>query len=252
MALEVIIRGGADLPISVYAHGSRGSNIVERRLVAPHRKPDMPRIALWIEFLVLFVGLPLGYRFSPRPIPALPMLWLAALYCYWQLSRDPAFPRAQLWNPAAATQQLPSILVCFAVVAAMVWMAVRLTAPELLFNFVRTRPMFWALVIVLYPVLSVYPQGIIYRAFLMHRYAPILPQGVVMILVSAAAFAFVHIIFRNPLAVTLTFAGGILFAWRYRATGSLFTSSLEHALYGCWLFTIGLGQYFYHGRIALR
>jgi len=28
-------------------------------------------------------------------------------------------------------------------------------------------------------------------------------------------------------------------------------SSFEHALYGCWLFTIGLGQYFYHGTICL-
>jgi len=110
----------------------------------------------------------------------------------------------------------------------------------------------WAAVMILYPVLSVYPQGIIYRSFLMHRYAPILPSGIVLIFVSAAAFAFMHIIFRNPLAVALTFAGGILFAWRYSTTGSLFTSSLEHALYGCWLFTIGLGQYFYHGRIALK
>jgi uncharacterized protein len=52
--------------------------------------------------------------------------------------------------------------------------------------------------------------------------------------------------------VALTFAGGLLFAWRYKTTGSLFTSSLEHALYGCWFFTIGIGQYFYHGRVALR
>ncbi len=86
----------------------------------------------------------------------------------------------------------------------------------------------------------------------MHRYASLFPSQLVLIVVSAAAFAFMHIIFRNPLAVTLTFAGGLLFAWRYKVTGSLFTSSLEHALYGCWLFTIGLGQYFYHGRIALR
>lgn len=71
-----------------------------------------------------------------------------------------------------------------------------------------------------------------------------------MIVASAAAFAFLHIIFRNWLAVGLTFAGGLLFAARYAGTGSLATSSFEHALYGCWLFTIGLGQYFYHGTIA--
>ncbi len=209
-------------------------------------------MALWIEFLLLFVGVPLGYRFSPRPIPALPLLWVAALYCWWQLRRDPKFSRALLWNPEPAVRQLASIVVCFVVVAAIVWIAVRMIAPELLFSFVRTRPVFWALVMVLYPVLSVYPQGIIYRSFLMHRYAPIFPSGVAMILVSAAAFAFMHIIFRNPVAVALTFAGGILFAWRYSVTGSLFTSSLEHALYGCWLFTVGLGQYFYHGRIAFK
>jgi uncharacterized protein len=37
------------------------------------------------------------------------------------------------------------------------------------------------------------------------------------------------------------------FAWRYAETGWLFTSSFEYALYGCWMFTIGLGQYFYKG-----
>ena len=71
-----------------------------------------------------------------------------------------------------------------------------------------------------------------------------------MIVASAAAFAFMHIIFRNWVAVGLTFAGGLLFAARYAGTNSLATSSFEHALYGCWLFTVGLGQYFYHGTIA--
>jgi uncharacterized protein len=212
----------------------------------------MSRAALWFEFLLLFVVLPVGYRFSPKPIPALPVLWIAALYCWWQLRRDATFSKAQLWNADAAGGRLPSILAWFAVVAVVVWIAVRLIAPELLFGFVRTRPVFWSLVMVVYPVLSVYPQGVIYRSFVMHRYTLILPAGWAMIIISAAAFGFMHIIFRNPLAVALTFAGGILFAWRYGATGSLFTSSLEHALYGCWLFTIGLGQYFYHGRIALK
>jgi len=212
----------------------------------------MSRAALWIEFLVLFVAVPLGYRFSPRPIPALPVLWAAALYCYWMLRRDSAFSQELLWNPRPALAQLPSILIFFVIAAVLVWLAVRWIAPGLLFSFVRARPGLWALVMILYPVLSAYPQGIVYRSFLMHRYAPLFPSSVVMIVISAAAFAFMHIIFRNPLAVTLTFVGGLLFAWRYKATGSLFTSSLEHALYGCWLFTVGLGQYFYHGRIALK
>jgi membrane protease YdiL (CAAX protease family) len=71
-----------------------------------------------------------------------------------------------------------------------------------------------------------------------------------MIVASAAAFAFLHIIFHNSLAMALTFVGGLLFAARYAQTRSLATSSVEHALYGCWLFTVGLGQFFYHGTIA--
>jgi len=105
-------------------------------------------------------------------------------------------------------------------------------------------------VMVAYPVLSVYPQGLLFRAFFFERYTDLFPGEWAMILASAAAFAFLHIIFRNWLAVALTFAGGLLFAMRYAETNSLATSSFEHALYGCWLFTVGLGQYFYHGTIA--
>jgi uncharacterized protein len=101
----------------------------------------------------------------------------------------------------------------------------------------------------LYPPLSVYPQGIIYRAFLMHHYQPLFPSpdgsSWAIILASAVAFAIMHLVFRNPLAVVLTFVGGLLFAYRYRQTGSLFLSSFEHTLYGCFIFTIGRGSYFY-------
>jgi len=208
--------------------------------------------ALIAEFLLIFVALPLAYRLSPWPIPALPVLWTVTLYCFWQLRRDRAFPASHLWNPQPLASQLASILVLFLIGASLLYAGVRLFAPELLFSFVRARPGLWAAVMVLYPVLSVYPQGIIYRSFLMQRYAALFPSQWTMVLVSALAFAWLHIIFRNPLAVALTFAGGLLFAWRYQQTQSLLTSSVEHALYGCWLFTIGLGQYFYHGRIRLN
>jgi hypothetical protein len=40
-------------------------------------------------------------------------------------------------------------------------------------------------------------------------------------------------------------AGGILFALTYAMTRSLMTSMIEHALYGNYLFTLGLGKYLY-------
>ena len=210
----------------------------------------MPRFALILEFLILFVALPLGYRFSPVRIPVLPLLWIATAYAWWQLLRDRRFDRSQLWNAATLPPVLPRILAVFVVAALVLWLGVRRFAPDLEWAFVRSNPVFWALVMALYPILSVYPQGLVYRAFFFHRYAALFPGRWTMILASAAAFAFMHIIFRNWLAVALTFAGGILFASRYAESGSLFTSTFEHALYGCWIFTVGLGQYFYHGTIA--
>jgi membrane protease YdiL (CAAX protease family) len=176
---------------------------------------------------------------------------VVTLYCYWMLRRDTTFDSARLWNAAEIAPNLLSMLAIFAFLGSLIAVGVRLYAPQLFLGFVRQRPMLWAAVMVLYPVLSVYPQGIIYRAFLMHRYAGLIPNNWMMILVSAAAFAFLHIIFRNSLAVGLTFFGGLLFAWRYQTTQSLALSALEHALYGCLRFTVGLGQYFYHGSIKL-
>jgi membrane protease YdiL (CAAX protease family) len=210
----------------------------------------MPRPALIAEFVLLFIGLPLAYRFSPLRIPVLPLLWAVTLYAWILLLRDPQFDRARLWNGGAISAQIGSILAIFAVAAALIWLGVHRFAPQLEWGFVRQHPAFWAIVMIVYPVLSVYPQGLVYRAFFFQRYAALFPGRWTMIVASAAAFALMHIIFRNWIAVALTFAGGVLFAWRYDAAGSLAASSFEHALYGCWLFTVGLGQYFYHGTIA--
>ena len=210
----------------------------------------MSRTALLLEFLILFVALPLAYRFSPVRIPALPLLWIVTAYAWWQLLRDRRFDRTLLWNAAALPGRLIAILTIFVVVAFLLWLGVHRFAPQLEWSFVRQHPAFWGVVMVVYPVLSVYPQGLLYRAFFFSRYAAFFPERWTMIVASAAAFAFLHIIFRNWLAVALTFAGGLVFAARYAETGSLATSSLEHALYGCWIFTVGLGQFFYHGTIA--
>src|ERR1035441_6512704 len=95
----------------------------------------MTRIALWIEFFLIFVALPLGYRFSPVRIPALPLLWAVAGYALWQLLRDPKFDRARLWNIGQLPARLPAILAIFAVAAFALWLGVRRFAPDLEFSY---------------------------------------------------------------------------------------------------------------------
>jgi len=204
---------------------------------------------LAIEFLLLFfIGPALFVLARPRISP-IPVLWAMAAYCLLILMRDPRFDRARLWDTAGLRRHALAIVSLFTVIAALGVALVLRYAPATFLDFPRSSPVFWALVMVLYPLLSVYPQGIIYRLFVFDRYRRLFGSQWGIVLASAAAFAFVHIVFRNSLAVALTLPGGLLFALRYWRTGSLAASSFEHALYGCAIFTIGLGRWFYHGAV---
>ncbi len=199
------------------------------------------------EFVLLFVLLPVGFRFKPFPFPIIPALWLLTVYCLFRLLRDPSFDRTLLWNSVALRTRWLRIFLLFLVLAALIAAGIYSLHPDWLFILVRKTPWFWLLVMVLYPVLSVYPQGIVFRAFLFQRYRQIFRSPVAITIASALAFSFAHIVFRNWIAVSFTLVGGVIFAWRYRQSRSLLTSSFEHALYGCWMFTVGLGDFFYRG-----
>lgn len=207
---------------------------------------------LIIEFAAIFLVLPLAYRLSPITFSPFPLLWMATLYCYLQLRKTTARPLSQLWNIEAVPKQLPGILLPFLAFVLAAWYAMWRWHPDFLFSLVRHKTWLWALIMLLYPILSVLPQTLVYRAFLMTRYKRLFSSPSALILMSGVAFSFMHIIFRNPIAVSLTFPGGLLFAWRYHRTNSLALSALEHALYGCALFTLGLGRYFYIGPVALH
>jgi membrane protease YdiL (CAAX protease family) len=201
--------------------------------------------SLIAEFVLLFVLLPLGFRFKPFPFPVIPAMWLLTAYCLICLLRDPSFDRPLLWNAGALRGPWLQIIVLFIALALLIAAAIYVLRPDLLFAFAKRAPLFWLLIMVLYPVLSVYPQGIVFRSFFFHRYRNLFTGPWGMIAASALAFSFAHIIFRNVIAVVFTLVGGVIFAWRYRQSKSLFVSAFEHALYGCWMFTVGLGDFFY-------
>jgi membrane protease YdiL (CAAX protease family) len=98
------------------------------------------------------------------------------------------------------------------------------------------------LVMVCYPLLSVYPQGILYRGLFYARYADLFRSERGAWVAGAAAFSLAHLVFANVWAVGLTFAGGLLFNRTYRKTGSLLASDVEHAVCGQWVFTFGWGR----------
>ncbi len=205
------------------------------------------RWILTIEFLAIFVVLPAALAAKPLPWWPLPLLWVIAAYCYRILKRQPGFDAQKFWQTAPAVRQIRSMLLLFVPAAAMLTLGVYMLAPEMFLNLPRRSVLVWGLVLLLYPVFSVIPQTIVYRAFLFHRYGSLFQNPKMILVASGLAFAWLHIVLRNPLAPLLTLPGGLLFAWRYEKTRSVLASAAEHALYGCFIFTVGLGAYFFSG-----
>ena len=205
---------------------------------------------LTLEFAAVFVIVPLLIYCRRIPNLPIPYLLFIALLAFLVLRTDPSFSLSQLTAWGNIRPFLAAILIRDAVCLAGLGIAVYFLAPQLLFSLVRRSPGLWALIFVLYPLLSVYPQEFLYRAFFFHRYQPVFGRGWGMLAASALAFGFVHIIFRNWLAVGLCVIGGFLFSLTYQTSGSFLLACLDHAIFGNFLFTIGLGQYFYHGSRA--
>lgn len=216
-------------------------------------RDEPSRLFLTVELATVFLLFPLflfRVRLSFRRW-IIPTLLLAAVICLVVLLRDRSFDRYRLWNSHDARARLRRTLLIFVPGGLALMLIVAVLAPDLLFQLPKSRPRLWLAVLILYPLLSVYPQEIIFRTFFFHRYRRLFPRPGLMAIASALAFGFAHLFFDNWIAPVLSTAGGLLFATTYRRSRSTLQASLEHSLWGDLIFTVGLGWYFYGGSIAL-
>jgi len=206
-----------------------------------------PKPLLWAELLALFVALPIALSFeriSRWQIHA--CLWIMTGYALFHLARAPDFSWRKIWNGAGwPEQEKRKTLIRFLALAPVLIAFAWFFAPERFLGFPLQRPGLWALVMILYPVLSVMPQELVYRTFFFERYKPLASHPWIMIALSAFCFGFVHVVYHNWLAPVLSAIGGLLFASSYNEHRSLKWVSVEHALYGCLVFTLGLGWFFF-------
>ena len=208
----------------------------------------MPRLLLLaLEFSVLFVAIPLFIHYRLLPNAPIPYLFVAGIGAFVLLRHDSTFDQSSLFSWGHVGRLVLPLLLRDVIFLAFLGVAVWLFAPELLFSMLRRSPILWAVIMLLYPLLSVYPQELLYRAFFFHRYQPLFGSGWVMLFASAFAFGFAHVILGNWISVVLCLIGGLLFALTYQQSGSLLLTCLDHALFGNFIFTVGLGQFFYHG-----
>jgi membrane protease YdiL (CAAX protease family) len=208
----------------------------------------MNRALLWIEFFVLFVLGPLAlYAWATRGwIYA--SLWIAAAYALWQTTRSSGFSWGSLWQGDGwSAKNRKAALVRFAAAAILMTILTAVTLPTRLLSFPLERPVLWLAVMTLYPILSVIPQELLFRSFFIERYAVLFARPRLRILLSGLCFGLSHLILNNWVAPSFTAIGGVIFAYGYFQHRSLKWAVIEHSLYGCFVFTIGFGWFFYTG-----
>lgn len=168
---------------------------------------------------------------------------------------DRSFDRSRMWGWSRARADLPRILTVWSLagigmLGVTAWIAFRTDLlPESGFlRLPREHPWLLLVIWLAYPWVSAFPQEITHRVFFWHRYEGLFPNRWSLILANATLFSWMHALFWNWIALGMTFAGGLLFAWTYERTRSALTAGIEHGLYGAWCFTIGLGWFVFAGR----
>jgi len=203
------------------------------------------KLLLAIECGLLFVAGPAAGATGKLPIMVIPILLLMSLGCGLMLRHHYKIELRDMMRPRVPGREWRKVLVIYLVslpcLTGLLWWV----RPDAMFSLMCRHTGIWLLVVILYPVLSAFPQELIYRAFFFERYRPLFGEGNGMILASVTLFSFAHIMFHNWIAFLLSFGGGWLFAKTYQRTSSLFLVTIEHSLYGCAAFTIGYGVYFF-------
>ena len=194
-----------------------------------------------IELFFLFVVLPASLSISyPIWIKILVVL-SSFIYVLYLLKKEYDFG-FKIPSKHSAIAFRNRILVNFSIILILTVVLVYFSNPDMLFSVMLKKPALWAVILLVYTLFSVLPQELIYRTFFFHRYQLLFKNKSMFIFLNATLFSLAHIFFRNTLVLILTFLGGLLFAFTYHKSKSTLLVSIEHAIYGNWLFTVGMGE----------
>lgn len=214
--------------------------------VLNHVSPQMRKPALLVEFSLLFLCLPVALFYIRQDFAPYLLLFLITVvaWCLLLLLCDQRFKRFRLWNLEKLKQDLPKVLKTFVIASTGMLLATWYFSPEWLFVLPADKTMIWLSLLIIYPVFSAWPQEIIFRTFLFHRYKKVFKSKDLRVFISASVFALAHLMFANWVAVAGSFIAGLVFALTYVHSRSTLLVALEHSLWGLWLFTTGLGIHF--------
>ncbi|WP_417264517.1 CPBP family intramembrane glutamic endopeptidase [Celeribacter sp.] len=207
------------------------------------------RALLWLEFLVLFIAVPVAVAVVLPPNAMFPALFASTVLGVVLLHLTPGFHWRDLLVGRGSFS--PLTLVTFAMITAGISYAVlATTAPNAIFALFRANPSLWLMIMLLYPLMSALPQEVVFRPLFFRRYGTILPERRMALTLNAALFSLAHLLYWNWIVAVMTFAGGIVFAWAYEVRKSFPLAVVLHAIAGNVLFTLGMGVFFYSGNVV--
>ncbi len=208
------------------------------------------RTWLVIELVLLFIGLPLALKHAvqiekmPLFMVLQPVLLAFIVFLLW----DRWFLLRRELIKGFRLSDLGSILAVFLIAGGMVAAFMQQEMPERFLAFPTQRYQTYERVMILYPLVSVLTQELVYRTFFFHRYGPLFGElRWAMVFINGALFGFAHIVFDNYVAMIGTWVIGTLLAYRYATTRSFWAVFIEHTLWGWLVFTVGLNKYFFTG-----
>lgn len=192
------------------------------------------------ELFILFILLPISFTMPYAVWIKLSIGFVGFLYVIYVLLKvenekfkiAPDLNWIQFWKET---------LLKFLIIACLTSLFVWFTNKQMLFEVVINKPIMWIIFLLVYCFFSVYPQELLYRTFFFKRYKDMFKNELLFLFVNAILFSLAHMFFKNSLVITLTFFGGLLFAFTFNNTKSTLLVSIEHAIYGSWLFTVGMG-----------
>lgn len=194
-----------------------------------------------IEFFLLFIVLPVSlaipFDFRIKSASILAAFGYLLIVLFKKTDVRFRFKKGIAWGAF-----FKRITVQFIMIAVVTTFFVWWLQPYSLFCVPLNKPKLFLVILFVYTFLSVWPQEVIYRSFYFARYMDLFPSRKLLIFVNAIVFMLAHIFFKNALVLVLTFIGGLLFAYTFLHTRSTTLVSIEHALYGNWLFTVGMGE----------
>ena len=192
------------------------------------------------ELFILFILLPISFTIPYAVWIKLSIGFLGFLYVIYVLLKveNEKFKIAPNLNWIHFWKET---LLKFLIIACLTSLFVWFTNKQMLFEVVINKPIMWIIFLLVYCFFSVYPQELLFRTFYFTRYKNLFKNESLFLFVNAILFSLAHMFFKNTLVIILTFLGGLLFAFTYNNTKSTLLVSIEHAIYGSWLFTVGMG-----------